>query len=80
MADDVHYRLYAHPERGLIVVCVQWFDYADYDETRFVGRGFSSEAEADMARLNLGLLLDGYGLCLSFPEPSSVEPSQEQLS
>lgn len=33
---DVHYRLYLHPTRGLTVICVQNFDYPDYDATRLV--------------------------------------------
>jgi hypothetical protein len=40
---DVHYRLYDSDSYGLTVVCVQDFDYPDYDHRRFV----SPEAYAD---------------------------------
>lgn len=49
--DEVHYRIYHSPRDGkLTSICVQWFDYYDYDEKRFVGEHhFADEDEADEA-------------------------------
>lgn len=48
---DVHYRLYlSHDGEGATVICVQDFDYYDYDDDRFVGyESFKTEAEAETA-------------------------------
>lgn len=48
---DVHYRLYlSRRDEGAIVICVQDFDYYDYDDDRFIGyESFKIEAEAEAA-------------------------------
>lgn len=49
--DDVHYRLYrsARDEQPT-VICVQWFDYGDYDEDRFLSEeAFTYEDDALIA-------------------------------
>lgn len=46
----VHYRLYLHKEKGPVVICVQNFDYPDYDETRILSpEAWDDEAEAEEA-------------------------------
>jgi predicted amidohydrolase len=51
---DVHWRLLAGTSGELAVVCVQDFDYADYESWRFVGaHRFVTEAEAEAARIFL---------------------------
>lgn len=45
---DVHYRLYDTGERGVVVICVQDFDYPDYDEDSFVStQAWDSEQQAE---------------------------------
>lgn len=45
---DVHYRLYLGKDGKPCVICVQWFDYFDYDEARFLsGDAWTDEAEAE---------------------------------
>ena len=45
---DVHYRLYDSEQFGPTVVCVQDFDYRDYDGHRFMSyEAFATEAEAE---------------------------------
>lgn len=48
---DVHYRLYlSHRGEGAVVICVQDFDYYDYEEDRFIGyESFETEAAAEAA-------------------------------
>lgn len=43
---DLHYRIYDHPEKGLIPVCVQRFDLDDYDRSRLGETQFATETEA----------------------------------
>jgi hypothetical protein len=44
---DVHYRLYLTRDGALSVICVQDFDYPDYDDARFVTyRAWDTEAAA----------------------------------
>jgi hypothetical protein len=49
---DVHYRLYrSHDTNEPVVICVQWFDYPDYDKARFLTEDrYSTESEAETAR------------------------------
>jgi hypothetical protein len=48
--DDAHWRLFAQVDGDLSVVCVQDFDYRDYEQWRFVGeRRFATEADAEAA-------------------------------
>lgn len=48
--DDVHYRLYHHPTMGPKTICVQWFDYHDYDAGRIMSpRAYDTEHEAEAA-------------------------------
>lgn len=43
----VHYRLYDHPKRGPTVICVQNFDYCDYDAGRIMTPdAYDTEEEA----------------------------------
>lgn len=49
---DAHYRLYLSPQQGegAVVICVQDFDYRDYEDDRFIGyQSFATEAEAQAA-------------------------------
>lgn len=49
--DEVHYRLYrsSHSEQ-IVVICVQDFDYIDYDEDRFHNEiRYDSENQAEFA-------------------------------
>jgi len=48
---DVHYRLFnSHRGEGGVVICVQDFDYYDYDNSRLIGdHSFKDEAEAERA-------------------------------
>lgn len=48
---DPHYRLYLSPNGdGVVAICVQDFDYRDYEDARFIGyEVFWSEAEAQEA-------------------------------
>lgn len=51
---EVHYRLYHHPDKGPTVICVQAYDYADYDERRIMtGTAYDSEYAAEDALQNL---------------------------
>lgn len=44
---DVHYRLYLGSGDHLMVICVQDFDYHDYDQNRFVTyQAWETEEEA----------------------------------
>lgn len=47
----VHYRLYLSPHsEGAVVICVQDFDYYDYDDDRFIGyESFDTEEAAEVA-------------------------------
>lgn len=49
--DEVHYRLYRSPHNEqVVVICVQDFDYIDYDEDRFYNEvRYESENQADFA-------------------------------
>lgn len=59
---DVHYRLYLDADGEPCVICVQWFDYPDYDASRFLTEDrHLVEAEAEAA---LGALLDRHYLDL----------------
>lgn len=48
---DAHYRLYySKRDRALVVICVQDFDYPDYDANCFVDYvGYTTEADAELA-------------------------------
>lgn len=48
---DVHYRLYwSKRSQSLVVICVQDFDYFDYDDNCFVDyAGYATEVDADRA-------------------------------
>jgi len=61
VADDVHYRLYVRSESTKpIVICVQSFDYIDYDETRFLNDvHYDTEQEAQVELDRLHRLLFG---------------------
>jgi hypothetical protein len=55
---DVHYRLYDSERCGPIVVCVQDFDYIDYDGTRFLSYdAYPDESSAEIALRGLAVLL-----------------------
>lgn len=48
--DEVHYRLYDHATMGPITICVQWFDYNDYDAMRIMtSEAYDSEEQAELA-------------------------------
>jgi hypothetical protein len=51
----VHYRLYLSPHgEGAVVICVQDFDYRDYEDARFLSyESFTTEAEAQDALARL---------------------------
>lgn len=55
---EPHYRLYYYPpEKKVIVVCVQDFDYRDYDEDGWVGyEAFATQEQAELALLGLKAL------------------------
>lgn len=54
---EVHYRLYDSERHGPTVVCVQDFDYVDYDGTRFLSyEKYATQQEAEMALMCLGVL------------------------
>ncbi|ATY17117.1 hypothetical protein CU254_41815 (plasmid) [Amycolatopsis sp. AA4] len=67
--DDVHYRLYRGPDGRPTTICVQDFDYLDYDLTQLLSnKAFDTEDEAKDALL---LLLAHCALLLGiFPVPS----------
>jgi hypothetical protein len=47
---DVHYRIYLGRDGKATVICVQDFDYPDYDEARFLSPdAWDDEADADVA-------------------------------
>lgn len=47
---EPHYRIYHPRDRGVTIVCVQDFDYRDYDYSRFVSYdSFVSEESARTA-------------------------------
>lgn len=48
--DDVHYRLYDHRTMGPVTICVQWFDYNDYDAMRIMTpEAYDTEEDAELA-------------------------------
>lgn len=48
--DDVHYRLYLPRDGAPTVICVQWFDYFDYDEAGFLSpEAWDDETDAEQA-------------------------------
>lgn len=56
--DEVHYRLYHHPRLGPTTICVQWFDYFDYDHTRIMSpEAYPDEVSAEAA-LQASIILD----------------------
>lgn len=60
---DVHYRLYRGRDGRPTTICVQWFDYFDYRDERFLSyEAFDREADAERAatlyRLGESLGLD----------------------
>ncbi|GAA0500713.1 hypothetical protein [Streptomyces olivaceiscleroticus] len=50
---DVHYRRYLSPRKNrIVVICVQDFDYRDYDASRFADlAAFDTEEEAQLTPL-----------------------------
>lgn len=59
--DEVHYRLlFSRSEQKAVVVCIQWFDYYDYDE--FIGEiNFTVEQDAqDAAEFINGIGVDHF--------------------
>lgn len=47
---DVHYRLYLDHKGKPAVICVQDFDYPDYDPARFLSPdAWNNEADAELA-------------------------------
>ena len=48
---DVHYRLYwSKRDQALVVICVQDFDYFDYDDNCFIDYvAYDTEVDADRA-------------------------------
>lgn len=47
---EVHYRLYHSPANGPVVICVQDFDYPDYDANRIMSPdAYDTEEEAEAA-------------------------------
>jgi len=51
---DAHWRLYLHPVLGLKTICVQDFDYSDYDASRLVTyQAWDSEQAASDAIVEL---------------------------
>lgn len=52
--DEVHYRLYVGRDGKPTTICVQWFDYFDYDARRILSPdAWDTEAEADRALVDL---------------------------
>lgn len=48
--NDVHYRLYDHSTMGPVTICVQWFDYNDYDPMRIMTpEAYDTEEGAELA-------------------------------
>lgn len=57
-ADRPHWRLYINDSGDPVVICVQWFDYPDYDARRFLSdKEYETEADAESA---LQAALDWY--------------------
>lgn len=55
---EVHYRLYDSERSGPTVVCVQDFDYCDYDGTRFLSyEAYPDENSAEIALRGIGVTL-----------------------
>ena len=51
----VHYRRYLDAEDRIVVICVQDFDYPDYDPARFLDHAaYATEAEAQTALFRPG--------------------------
>ena len=65
---DVHYRFYlSHRENRATVVCVQDFDYRDYDQDRFIGPwAFTDEATANQELEKL--MIDAAKILGVFPD------------
>lgn len=56
---DVHYRRYLGNDGKPTVICVQDFDYHDYDRSRFLDlRAFSSKVEAQWALIDADDLIE----------------------
>lgn len=53
-ANPVYYRLFVDRNDQPCVVCMQWFDEMDYDQSRFINEErYKSEEEAEQALLEL---------------------------
>jgi hypothetical protein len=53
-ANAVYYRLFVDRNDQPCVVCMQWFDERDYDQSRFINEErYKSEEEAELALLTL---------------------------
>lgn len=58
MNPDPHYRLYLGRDGHPVVICVQDFDYPDYDDSRFLSPdAWASKAEAESALRELSRLI-----------------------
>ncbi len=54
---EVHYRLYHHPTKGPVVICVQWLDYRDYDAGRIMTPdAYQTEEEAEAALRGISVM------------------------
>jgi len=64
---DVHYRLYVgHRDNTPTVICVQDFDYFDYDARRILSsQAWQTEAEAEAALMDLTFTINAVSLHLS---------------
>lgn len=52
----VYYRLFVDKKDQPVVVCMQWFDEADYDQSRFINKEeYETEQKAEDALLALKL-------------------------
>ncbi len=61
---EPHYRRYLAADGRITAVCVQDFDYPDYDASRFVdGRAFDEQAEAETAAVAITDVVAAGAVC-----------------